>query len=157
VETPVPAKFVGHLIGRQAFINFSRGYGSAETSDGAQISGTGSRPAALSAQVKPITRDFQADDRVLADFRRFLEAQKISFAPEDFEANRAAVAAQITDEVLRQVFGEGEARKRSVASDPQIRRSLELMPKAELLLREPQRFIAEREADSRVASSTAVR
>jgi carboxyl-terminal processing protease len=157
VETPVPGKFVAHLIVRQAFIGFSRTFGSAETSSGAQISGTGSRPEILSSQVKPITRDFQADDRVLADFRRYLESQKITFSAEDFEANRAAVAAQITEEVLRQVFGEGEARKRSMASDPQIRRALELMPKAELLLKEPQRFITEREAESRVASSTSVR
>jgi carboxyl-terminal processing protease len=157
VETPVPGKFVAHLIARQAFIDFSRTFGSAETSSGAQISGTGSRPAILSAQVKPITRDFQADDHVLADFRRYLESQKITFTPEDLEANRAAVEAQITEEVLRQVFGEGEARKRSMASDPQIRRALELMPKADLLLKEPQRFITEREAESRVASSTSVR
>ena len=157
VEAQPPAKFLAHLIARQAFINFSRNYGSSESSGGAQISGTGQRPAALSARVQLVTRDFQADDKILAEFRRFLDSQKIPYTSEDFDASRQAVARQISDEVLRQVFGEGEARKRSVAWDPQIRRALDLMPKAELLLSDPQRFIAERDAESRVASSNAGR
>jgi len=157
VEAQPPAKFLAHLIARQAFINFSRNYGSSESSGGAQISGTGQRPAALSARVQLVTREFQADDKILAEFRKFLDSQKISYTAEDFEASRQAVARQLTDEVLRQVFGEGEARKRSVAWDPQIRRALDLMPKAELLLHDPQRFIAERDAESRVASSNAGR
>ena len=53
----------------------------------------------------------------------------------------------IEDEVLRQVFGEGEARRRSIAWDPQVKKALELVPKAELLLRDPRTFVAEREHD----------
>jgi hypothetical protein len=153
----VPEKFVAHLIARQAFINFSLNYGSSETSGGAQISGTGSRPAALSAHVQLVGRDFEANDRVLEEFRRFLDSQKVRYTPADFEANREAVARQITEEVLRQVFGEGEARRRSVAWDPQIRRALDLMPKADLLLHDAPGFIAARDAESRIASSSAAR
>jgi hypothetical protein len=50
----------------------------------------------------------------------------------------------IAEEVLRQAFGEGEARRRSLAWDPQVKKALELIPKAEQLLHEPQRFIADR-------------
>jgi len=157
VAAPVPEKFVAHLIARQAFINFSLNYGSSEASGGAQISGTGSRPAALSAHVQLVGRDFEANDRVLEEFRRFLDSQKVRYTPADFEANREAVARQITEEVLRQVFGEGEARRRSVAWDPQIRRALDLMPKADLLLHDAPGFIAARDAESRIASSSAAR
>ena len=47
--------------------------------------------------------------------------------------------------MLRQVFGEGEARRRSIAWDPQVRKALALVPKAELLLRDPSTFVAELE------------
>jgi carboxyl-terminal processing protease len=151
VEAPAAAKFVAHLIGRQAFLAFSRNYAATETAGGAQISGTGSRPETLSAKVQLVTHDFQADDRVLGDFKKFLDTQKVSYSSEDFDANREALQRQITDEVIRQVFGEGEARKRSVTWDPQIRRALDLVPRAEHLLREPQGFIAERSAEGKVA------
>ena len=39
--------------------------------------------------------------------------------------------------------GEGEARRRSLAWDPQVKKALDLIPKSEQLLREPQRFIAD--------------
>ena len=51
--------------------------------------------------------------------------------------------------MLRQVFGEGEARRRSLAWDPQVQKALGLVSKAELLLKDPQRFIAERTAELR--------
>jgi carboxyl-terminal processing protease len=154
VEAATAAKFVGRLFARQAFLNFSRNYASSETAAGAQISGTGSRPETLSTKVHLIGREFQADDQVLADFRKFLDTQKITYSAADFEANREAVARQITEQVLWQAFGEGEARKRSVAWDPQMRRALELIPRAETLLRDPQKFIAQRDADGKVAAAS---
>jgi hypothetical protein len=36
--------------------------------------------------------------------------------------------------------------------DPQVRKALEVIGKAETLVKEPHRFIAEREAEDRVAS-----
>ena len=49
------------------------------------------------------------------------------------------------------MFGEGEARRRSIATDPQIKKALELAPKAELLLRDAPRFVAEHEGERKVA------
>jgi carboxyl-terminal processing protease len=155
VEGSTAAKFVGRLFARQAFLSFSRSYASSETAAGAQISGTGSRPETLSTKVHLVGRDFQADDKVLADFRKFLDAQKITYSAADFDANREAVARQITDQVLWQAFGEGEARKRSVSWDPQIRRALELIPRAETLLHDPQRFIAQHDLDGKVVAASA--
>ena len=45
----------------------------------------------------------------------------------------AAPEDQIEEEVLRYVFGEAEARKRSMSWDPQILKSLDLVQRAELL------------------------
>jgi hypothetical protein len=48
--------------------------------------------------------------------------------------------------VLQQAYGEGEARRRSLSWDPQVLKALELVPKAEQLLKDPVRFVAERQS-----------
>jgi carboxyl-terminal processing protease len=153
VEPETPTKFVSHLLARQVFINFSRLYETSEGTGEAQIAGTGSRSQVASAKVKVISRDFKVDDRMLADFRAFLGSQKLRSTEDDLVANRDALSRQIQEEILRQVFGEAEARKRSLAWDPQVRKALEEAPKAELLLRDPQRFVAEWEAERKLASA----
>jgi len=157
VEPETPSKFLSSLIGRQAFVGFSRTYAASETAGQAEIAGTGSRSEVASAKVKLISRDFKVDDAMLADFKAFLESRKLAYTQEEIDANRAAIDRQITEEVLRQVFGEGEARRRSMAWDPQIKKALALVPKADLLLKDPQRFMAEREAETRVAQNRQTR
>jgi carboxyl-terminal processing protease len=153
VETPTPEKFVASLISRQAFLGFSRRYEAAENAGASSIAGTGSRSEITSAAIKRIRRDFHVDDAVLEDFKSYLTTQKIPYTEEELTANRETVGRLITDVVLTQVFGEGEAKKHSVAWDPQVQKALALVGKAELLLKDPQRFIADRDGDGRVASA----
>jgi carboxyl-terminal processing protease len=152
-EAVKPSKFVARLIARQAFLNFSRGFASADTASGGAVSGSGQRPETATGKVHLIKRAFQADASVLAEFRAFLDARKLRYEPEELEANREAVLRQITDQVLWQAFGEEEARRRSVAWDPQLKRALELIPRAEMLLRDAQRYVAERTSEQRVATA----
>jgi carboxyl-terminal processing protease len=154
VEPETSGKFVAHLIGRQAFVNFARTFEAAEGQGGAQIAGTGSRSDTSSSKLKPVTKDFKVDERVLTDFRSFLAEQKLKHTEEEIAENREEISQQIQEEVLRQVFGEGEARKRSLAWDPQVRKALELVPRTELLLRDPERYMAERETERRLAGVT---
>lgn len=152
VEPEQLSKFVSHLVGRGAFVGFSRFF---EASAGqAQIDGAGTRSDVVSAKVKVIGKDFKVDESVLADFRTYLSDQKIRYTEEEFTQNRDALARGLTDEIIHQVFGEGEARRRSIATDPQIKKALELAPKAELLLRDAPRFVAEYEGQRKVASLT---
>jgi carboxyl-terminal processing protease len=155
VEPETPGKFVSHLIGRQAFVNFARGFEAAEGVGSAQIAGTGSRSDTSSSKLKPVTRDFKVDDKVMAEFRAFLVGQKLKFTDDDLTQNRDALSRQIQEEVLRQVFGEGEARRRSLAWDPQVKKALDLIPRSELLLRDPQRYVADRETERRLAGVAA--
>lgn len=151
VEPEAPAKFVSSLISRQAFVNFARNFTDREQPR--EIAGTGSRSEVASAKVKAVSRDFLVDDAILAEFRAFLEARRIPFTPEELQQNHEAVSRQILEEVLRYVFGEGEARRRSMAWDPQVEKALAVVPRAELLLKDPQAYIAAREAEGRVARS----
>ena len=154
VEPDEANKFMAHLISKQAFVGFSRSFVASGTTGVAEIAGAGKRSDVKSAKVKVVARDFAADDRTIEDFKAYLDTRKIKHTPEEIQANRAELERQITEEVLRQVFGEGEARRRSLAWDPQVRKALELVPKAELLLKDPQRFIAERTAELRTGAGS---
>jgi len=153
VEAEQPPRFISTLIGRQAFVNFSHNFAANDSATGTQIAGTGSRSGSNSAKVRTISKDFKVDDAVLGEFRAYLDAQKLPYTPEDLTANREALVHQIREEILRQVFGEREARVQTVAWDPQLQKALELVPKSELLIRDPQRFIASRDNPSRLADN----
>jgi carboxyl-terminal processing protease len=155
VEPTKPSKFVSHLIGRQVFTGFGYGYSAAGGQGGADIAGTGTRSNAESDDVTLIGRDFVVDEEVRERFRAYLESRELRFTDEELEENRVAVDRLIEEEVLRQVFGEGEARRRSVAWDPQVQRALKLVPRAEMLLGDPDTFVAERERERRLADASA--
>jgi carboxyl-terminal processing protease len=157
VPADAASKFVSHLIARQVFVGFSGNYAAEGGTGVAKISGTGSRSEVPAAKMRVIGRDFKADDRVLADFRKYLEQRRIKFSDDDLRANQGELAHEIEEEVLRQVFGEGEARHRSLAWDPEFQKAIEVIPKADTLLHDPQRFIAERDQETRVAQNAGTR
>ncbi len=147
VEPEATPKFLSNLIARQAIIGFARGFATAEATGGAEIKGSGTRSDVSALKLKIVTRDFQADERTLTDFRAYLDTRKIRHTPEDFATHRQVLLREITEETLRQVFGEAEARRRTLAWDPQVQKALALVPRAEQLLKDPQRFIAQRTAE----------
>jgi len=154
VEPLKPSKFVSYLIGRQAFIGFAHGFEGAGGQGQADIAGTGTRSHADSETLRVIGRDFEVDDETREAFLSYLESRKLRFTPEQLEENRQMVDRLIEEEVVRQVFGEGEARQRSILWDPQVQRALELVPRAELLLGDPDGFVAERERERRLADAS---
>jgi hypothetical protein len=141
------------MIGRQAVLNFAKKFEASEGAGGAQIAGTGSRSKGLAEGLRFIGRDFTVDDGVWANFRAFLDARKIAYTDAELEANREPLARLILEEVLRQVFGEGEARRRTMAWDPQVKKALEVIPRDELLLKDPRSYVLAREAERRVADA----
>jgi hypothetical protein len=59
---------------------------------------------------------------------------------------------EILEETMRQVFGEGEARRRLYGLDPQLKKAIESIPLSRMLLTDPQRYISET-ATKRAAAS----
>jgi carboxyl-terminal processing protease len=154
VEPVKPSKFVSYLIGHQAFTGFAHGFEAAGGQGQADIAGTGTRSQADSEALTLIGRDFEVNDEIRASFLSYLESRKLRFTPEQLEENRQMVDRLIEEEVVRQVFGEGEARQRSIEWDPQVQRALELVPRAKLLLGDPDGFVAERERERRLADAS---
>jgi len=154
VEPVKPSKFVSYLIGHQAFTGFAHGFEAAGGQGQADIAGTGTRSQADSEELTVIGRDFKVNDEIRKSFLSYLESRKLRFTPEQLEENRQMVDRLIEEEVVRQVFGEGEARQRSIEWDPQVQRALELVPRAKLLLGDPDGFVAERERERRLADAS---
>lgn len=134
---------VARLMSRQAFVNFARHFESAEVASQTAVAGAGSRASVGNEKVRLIRKDFQVTAEVLAQFRDFLKEEKIPFEPAEIEANRAEIEAEIMEETMRQVFGEGEARRRLFALDPQLQKGIESIAQAKVLLKDPQRYISE--------------
>jgi carboxyl-terminal processing protease len=155
IEAETPPKFVGYLIARQAFAGFARRFEAAQGQGQAEIAGTGTRSRTASSKVRIVTRDFSADDSVLADFKSYLESRKLRHTAAELEEHKLSIQRNIEDEVLKQVIGEGEAKRRSVAWDPQLRKALDLIPRAEVLMRDPKTFVAERAREKQLEGAAA--
>ncbi len=143
VEPETPSKLISSLDTRRAFFNFSALYESAERTASGQVETAGTRVRSTADHVTAIRPDFSVTDPVWADFGAFLDREKIRVDREELGRQRQAVSRRIEEEVLRQVFGEGLARRRTLSWDVQVQKALEVLPQAELLLKSPQRFIAE--------------
>jgi carboxyl-terminal processing protease len=152
VEPPTPSRLVSRLVSRQLFLQFSRGFAAPEAAGQRDVAGAGSRPDVLNGKLRLIGPGFEVDDATLAEFKAFLGTRGITVADEEFEASREEIRRRCLEEILRQTLGEGEARRRGASWDPQVQRAIELVPKAELLLKDPRRYVAERQAEGRMAS-----
>ncbi|HXY39234.1 MAG TPA: S41 family peptidase [Vicinamibacteria bacterium] len=152
VEPETPNKFMTYLIARQAFTGFARGYDSADANRGS-IAGTGTRSQNGTTKVKLIKRDFKVDDGMLADFASYLDTRKLRHTDAELQQNRAEIVRDLDEELLRQIWGEGEARRAMMAWDPQVRKALELIPRADQLLRDPRGFVADMQRSGRLADA----
>jgi len=150
VEPMKPGPVVARLQSRQAFVNFARRFESAELAAQTSVAGAGSRARIGNDKVRPIGKDFKVTSEILREFADYLKAEKITLDAGEFDASREEVEAEILEETMRQVFGEGAARQRLFALDPQLRKAIDSIPQAKLLLKDPQRFISE-SAGRRVA------
>jgi carboxyl-terminal processing protease len=143
IEPTKPSSIVAALQSRQAFVNFARRFESADVAEQTAVQGAGSRLKPGNDKVRLIRPDFRVTDAVRDEFRAYLAEQKITFDEGEFQKEREEIDAEILEETLRQVFGEGPARQRLWASDAQLQRAIAAIPSARILLREPQRYISE--------------
>lgn len=154
VEPEKPGKLLSYLIGRQAFVGFSHQFAPADSAGNADVAGAGSRPDVTSAKVRLIDSAFKVNDEVVAEFKTYLSANKLRYTDAEIDEQRQAIVRLIEEEVLRQVFGEASARRRSLAWDPQFHKALEVVGQSEQLLRDPQRFIATHRPEAVVAAAS---
>jgi carboxyl-terminal processing protease len=90
------------------------------------------------------SKNFEVDDAVLNDFRKFLDEQKVTYSEADMLENSDWVKANIKSEIFVDSFGQQEGLKVRAETDPQIIRALELLPQAKQLAEGARKIIADR-------------
>ena len=93
-----------------------------------------------------ITKDFVVNDDVIAQFRKYLDQQKIKYTEDNIQANLAWLKWQIKREVFTSYFGLTDGYKVELQDDPQLEKAVELIPQAKALYTNARKILAEREA-----------
>src|ERR1700722_19497293 len=93
-----------------------------------------------------ITKDFVVNDAVVAEFRKYLDKQKIKYTDADIQANVNWLKWQIKREVFTSYFGLNDGYKVELQDDVQLEKAIELIPQAKALYQNARKILAEREA-----------
>ncbi|HUI85444.1 MAG TPA: S41 family peptidase [Candidatus Binatia bacterium] len=122
IPNPKTNKFQDMLLEKYAFFNFSKHY-------------------VINHQV---SRQFEVDDAVMQEFRKFLDEQKVAFTEADLAENSDWIRSNIKAELFINEFGQQEGMKVHAENDPEVQKALDLLPQAKQLADNAKRTIAQR-------------
>src|SRR5438552_3139957 len=117
-----PNKFQDSLLQHYALFNFSKHY----------------------AATHKITQNFEVDDAVLLDFRKFLDSEKIAYTEAEMIESNEWLRSNIKSELFVDTFGQEEGLKVRAETDPDVIKALDLMPQARALADNAKKVVAER-------------
>ena len=89
---------------------------------------------------------WQPDDDTLDRFKTFLKTAGITFTDDEFDANHDWISDQIRYELYFRAFGSKAANRAQWSNDPEIKKGIESLPRAQSLLQQVQRVLAQRGA-----------
>jgi carboxyl-terminal processing protease len=93
-----------------------------------------------------LTKDWEPEQPVMAEFRQFLLDENVSFNDVEFAQNEAWVKSQLKREMYASALSIDEANRIAIESDPAVEKAIESMPKARALLESAKKLIAQRSA-----------
>ena len=93
-----------------------------------------------------ITKDFVVSDAVIAQFKKYLDQQKIKYTEQDIQTNLTWLKWQIKREVFTSYFGLNDGYKVELQDDPQLEKAIEMIPQSRALYQNARKILAEREA-----------
>lgn len=100
----------------------------------------GTRPA--------ITHSFEVDDKVMKEFRDYLDKHNIKYTETEFDENQDWVKRKIKQEVFMSNYGTQEGFKVLLDADPQVEKAIEAIPQARALYENARRIVAQRNGGS---------
>lgn len=101
-----------------------------------------------------VDKNFNVDENVMQEFRRFLDDQKIPFTEAELGEANDWVRSNIKAELFISAFGQQEGLRVRAEGDPNVVKSLDLLPKAKELADNARKVIAERNNARMSASQT---
>jgi len=90
------------------------------------------------------SKNFEVDDGVVQDFRKFLDSEKVPYSEADMLENNDWVRSSLKSEIFVDAFGQEEGLKVRAESDPEVVKALDLLPQAKALAENAKRIVAER-------------
>jgi len=91
-----------------------------------------------------LPKGWEPGDDILSEFRAFLEAQKATFTPADFAANRDWVKKELKREMYITAFSLDESKRVAIEQDPEVLMAIESMPKAKALVDNAKKLLVQR-------------
>jgi len=82
---------------------------------------------------KTISRDFEVDDKVMEEFRRYLDREKIVYSDKELAQNMDWIKQQIKQTLIFSMFGKSESDRIAMETDTQVLKAIDLLPKAKQL------------------------
>ncbi len=122
IETPKTNRFQDELLFKDAFFHFAPVYVSNHT----------------------VGKDFQVDDAVLADFKKFLTTQGIDWTDADIKGVSDWVKARIKKDIVTIQFGQLAGLRTLTDWDPTVQKALSYMPEAQALEDNAHKVLAEK-------------
>ncbi|MBM3788839.1 MAG: S41 family peptidase [Acidobacteria bacterium] len=95
----------------------------------------GSRTSTAPSQIP----NFEISDAILEDFRQYLRTRGVEFTESDISGNLDFIRRGIKQQVYTSSFGLQEGFKIAVQGDVQVKKALEVLPEAEVLMSTGQR------------------
>ncbi|MBI4467302.1 MAG: S41 family peptidase [Acidobacteria bacterium] len=94
------------------------------------------------ARHEEVPQNFEVDEAVLDEFRRYLDERDVRFGEPDIQENLDWLKLKIKKEIFTSAFGLDEGRRVALSGDPVVRRGVELLPQAKALVENARRVIA---------------
>jgi carboxyl-terminal processing protease len=122
IPNPKTNKFQDTLLEKYAFFNFAKHY----------------------VINHSVNRQFEVDDAVMQEFRKYLDEQKVTFTEADLAENNDWIRSNIKAELFINEFGQQEGMRVHAETDPEVQKGLDLLPQAKQLADNAKKTIAQR-------------
>ncbi|HET7842403.1 MAG TPA: S41 family peptidase, partial [Terriglobia bacterium] len=93
---------------------------------------------------KTIPENFTADDQVVNEFKGYLAKEKITVSNPDFESNLDYIKTHIRMQLVGMIYGQNQADRIAMESDPLVQKALSSLPQASELLANAKKYMASR-------------
>jgi len=130
VDMPKPTRFQDEMYRDDVFFPQEQGVG------GFTRYFLGTRPA--------ITHSFEVDDKVMKEFRDYLDKHNIHYTETEFDENQDWTKRKIKQEVFMSNYGTQEGFKVLLDADPQVEKAIEAIPQARALYENARKIVAQR-------------
>jgi len=94
---------------------------------------------------KPVLpANWSPDDATMEKFKAYLKAQTVTFTDEEYEQNKEYLKGRLRWEFLFRAFDKATADRAQWADDPEVKKGVESLPKAQSLLSQAEKVYAMR-------------